>query len=265
MDFLLRCPGQRDRALTFSYDDGQVYDRRLAALFRQYGLKADFHLNSARVGTEGFVTWEELPALYEGQGLACHGAHHAFPAQLSGTALASEYAEDRHALERASGRILRGCSYAYGEYDARVKEVLRALGFTWCRTVCATGDFSLPRDFLEWNPTCHHSAAFSGELPELFLRLPRQRKLLLFSVWGHSYEFERDHQWAELERLCASLAGREDVWYATNQEVADYVIAARSLVFSLDGTRVWNPTAVRIDCVFGGRELTLEPGREYAL
>lgn len=271
MNFILQYPGHRDKALTFSYDDGQSYDRRLAALFRQYGLKATFHLNSAHLGAESFVgeeqfvRREELTTLYEGQEIACHGAHHAFPFQLSQTALASEYAEDRRTLEQVTGRIIRGCSYAYGEHSAQVKETLRALGFSYCRTTGATGEFGLPRDFLEWHPTCHHSAAFSGELAERFLNPPRYRRATLLYIWGHSFEFEHGGQWAEMERLCASLAGREDVWYATNQEIADYVTAARSLIFSLDGTRVQNPTAARIDCLFGGRPLTLEPGREYSL
>ncbi len=39
-------PGFRTKALTFSYDDGTLQDRRLAALFRKYGLKATFNLNS---------------------------------------------------------------------------------------------------------------------------------------------------------------------------------------------------------------------------
>ncbi|MFQ8954078.1 MAG: hypothetical protein ACLR56_14395 [Oscillospiraceae bacterium] len=40
--------------------------------------------------------------------------------------------------------------------------------------------------------------------------------------------------------LC--LSNKPDVWYATNIEIYDYVSAYRSLVFSADGGRVYNPS-----------------------
>ena len=36
-------PGGLPKAMTFSYDDGQVYDRRLVKLFDEAGFKATFH------------------------------------------------------------------------------------------------------------------------------------------------------------------------------------------------------------------------------
>ena len=42
----MRFPGGLDRALTFSYDDGVSPDKRLVAIFKKYGLKATFNINS---------------------------------------------------------------------------------------------------------------------------------------------------------------------------------------------------------------------------
>ena len=39
-------PDGLKKAVTFSYDDGVMQDLRLTALFRRYGLKATFNLNS---------------------------------------------------------------------------------------------------------------------------------------------------------------------------------------------------------------------------
>lgn len=39
-------PGGKHKALTFSFDDGRVEDRRLVELFNQYGMKGTFNLNS---------------------------------------------------------------------------------------------------------------------------------------------------------------------------------------------------------------------------
>ena len=39
------------------------------------------------------------------------------------------------------------------------------------------------------------------------------------------------------------MGGHEDIWYATNMEIYDYVEAYRQLVLSADGTLAYNPTA----------------------
>lgn len=254
MEFVLQYPGHREKALTFSYDDGQRFDRRLVALFNRYGLKGTFHLNSGWLGGGLFVEREELASLYAGHEVACHGVHHAFPTHLPQEKLVEEFLQDRLTLEEATGRIIRGCSYAFGEYDGRVVGALRTLGFSYSRTTQATNGFALPREFLTWHPSCHHSAALSGDIGERFLNLPAYRHLALLYIWGHSYEFDRDGNWAEMERLCACLSGHEEIWYATNQEIVDYVTAARSLIFSADGKRVQNPTATRICALVDGRQ-----------
>ena len=53
-------PGGRHKALTLSYDDGQVYDRRLVEILNRAGIKATFHLNSGNLDREEFVTRAEL-------------------------------------------------------------------------------------------------------------------------------------------------------------------------------------------------------------
>lgn len=45
-------PDGRFKALTLSFDDGHIEDRRLTELFNQYGLHATFNLNSGTIGTQ---------------------------------------------------------------------------------------------------------------------------------------------------------------------------------------------------------------------
>ena len=73
MKFELFYPQWKDRAVTFSYDDGQIFDRRLVDIFNKYNLKATFHLNSGTLDTEGFIKTQELKSLYQGHEIACHG------------------------------------------------------------------------------------------------------------------------------------------------------------------------------------------------
>ena len=64
----------------------------------------------------------------------------------------------------------------------------------------------------------------------------------LFYLWGHSYEFERNKNWELLDDICKKLAGRDDIWYATNIEIYNYVQAYNALVYSADSKIVYNPT-----------------------
>ena len=43
-------PEWKYKAVTFSYDDGTIEDRKLTALFNKYGLKATFNVSSGKTG-----------------------------------------------------------------------------------------------------------------------------------------------------------------------------------------------------------------------
>ena len=63
----LRFPEFRDKALTLSYDDGSIYDRKLIEIMNKYGLKGTFNLNSGFFPEKetGFhLTKREAVALY---------------------------------------------------------------------------------------------------------------------------------------------------------------------------------------------------------
>jgi hypothetical protein len=62
-------------------------------------------------------------------------------------------------------------------------------------------------------------------------------------VWGHAKEFEVDGNWSLIEDFCALMSNRDDIWYATNIELVDYMNALKQLRFSADCSIVYNPTA----------------------
>ena len=252
-------PDGKDKALTFSYDDAQIYDRRLVSIFNQYGMKGTFHLNSGTLDQDGFVTSSEVESLYANHEVACHAVTHPYFNQLSDAQAAMEIYEDRQALETYSGRIVRGFSYPFGEYNDRLIEIAGNLGIVYSRTVLSTMNFTLPSNFMLWHPSCHHDEVTDAFL-EGFLNPPSYRNLSLLYIWGHSYEFERNHNWDHISHICDKLKGRQDVWYATNIEIYEYVTAMRSLVVSVDGNMIYNPTATDLYLLLGGKTVRLSPG-----
>ncbi|MEA4824983.1 MAG: polysaccharide deacetylase family protein [Clostridiaceae bacterium] len=239
-------PEGKRRAMTFSYDDGREYDRKLARIFDENGLRASFHLNSAFLGTrESYLTPEELPKLFKNHEISVHTATHPWLTAHSNESILREVMEDRRTLEAAAGYPVRGMSYPFGDYDERVISVLRACGIVCSRTVLATNKFTLPADFLMWHPTCHHNGPLN-ELLDTFLKVNSYTTLRCFFIWGHSYEFNNNGNWNLIEEFAKRASGDPDTWYATNIEIYDYVTAVRSIQFGVDDKLIHNPSALDV-------------------
>ena len=239
-------PEGRSKALTMSYDDGREQDKRLVELFNKFGIKGTFHLNSGWMDEDLVKMRSEAVKLYEGHEIATHSLTHPTLTRLSDTALVTEILEDRKNLEKLTGRIIRGHSYPNGAYNENVKQILKSLGIVYARAVSSTNDFEMPEDFMEWHPTCHHSAPDLMEKAKWFVEFNKAQYLKLFYVWGHSYEFDRDDSWGVIEEFCEYMSEHDDIWYATNIEIVDYMNAARGLIWSADGSHVYNPYAIDV-------------------
>ncbi|MDR2044481.1 MAG: polysaccharide deacetylase family protein [Clostridium sp.] len=261
-------PQGKRKALTFSYDDGQSFDKKLVEVFNRYGIKGTFHLNSGNLGRrrkgDDYVAAQEVAALYQGHEVACHGVEHRSLPTLTSQQAAMEIGADRKALEELTGCLVQGLSYAFGNYSQEVKRIARSLGIRYCRTTKATGNFFPPADFLEWHPTCHHSDGLA-ERGTAFLDVPAYYELPLMYVWGHSYEFGRAGDFSTIEAFAEKMAHQENIWYASNLQICRYIQAVRSQEFSADGTRMYNPTAVRVWVLAGERLLEAAPGEIVAL
>jgi hypothetical protein len=244
-------PNGKTKALTFSYDDNQIHDRRLISLLNQYELCGTFHLNAGTIGTKNetdeYITWNELQGLYQGHEVACHGLHHPFFGQLPKGELLYELLEDKKQLEGTVKYPVRGMSYPFGEYSDVIINAAQTAGIEYSRTVEGTHNFGWPAEFLRWHPTCHHNEAFQNkELVDRFVNPPSYLNLPLFYIWGHSFEFHRENTWNAMELLCKQLSGRDEVWYATNIQIKEYICAIRSLVLSADQSMIYNPSAITV-------------------
>jgi len=239
-------PEGKSKALTMSFDDGRKQDRRLVEIFNRYGIKGTFHLNSGWMDPELEEIRKEADTLYSGHEIATHSLTHPTLTRLSDTAVLEEIISDRKNLEKLTGRVIRGHSYPNGAYDERIKQLLKNAGIAYARAVSAKDDLEMPEDFLEWHPTCHYSAPELMEKAKFLAGFGKPQYLKLLYVWGHSYEFDRDDNWNIIEEFCEYIGGRDDIWYATNIEIVEYMEAARRLIYSADGSIVHNPSAMPV-------------------
>lgn len=276
-NMFLRFPGGKPKALTFSYDDGVVQDQRLAEIFDKYGMKATFNLNCE--GTRKYSHTKEQIHKYflsKGHEVAVHGAFHRANGNIRPIEGIREVLDCRLELEEKCGQIIRGMAYpgtgitlmdGFGSYE-QIKNYLTELGIVYARTLGGDNDsFLLPRDFHAWMPSAHHTNPKMMEYIDKFLKLDlsiniyhERRGPRLLYIWGHSYEFDNNRNWELMEEICQKLAHNDEIWYATNIEIYDYIQAYKSLYHSADGSMIYNPTLLTVWMDVDGTLHSIQPG-----
>lgn len=265
------------KVITLSYDDGVVQDIKLIEIMDKYGLKGTFNLNpGSYVPEDGERTRQnrrlklsESIELYKDSvhEIAVHGYTHPFFEKLDTCEMIYEITEARKALEAQYGRITRGMAYPFGTYNDDVIDVLEKCHIAYARTVNNTYKFDFPQNWLTLHPTCQHSSQRLEELITSFVEKPvRGGNAQMFYLWGHSYEFDDNNNWDVIEKFAQYAGGREDIWYATNIEIYDYVQAYKRLEMSYDKKIIHNPSSMDVWfevvkdetlCIKGGETLYL--------
>lgn len=268
----LRFPEGRAKALTLSYDDGVEQDIELVSILNKHGLKSTFNINSGLYSPEGTVhpkgqihrrmtekqTIETF--LNSEHEVAVHAYTHPFLEQLPVDLVINEIMNDRERLENQFGTIIRGMAYPYGSFNDNVVEALRICGIVYARTVISTNDFRIPTDWLRLTATCHHNSPDLNSLAKKFIEDEVTWSPYLFYLWGHSYEFESDNNWEVIEDFGQYIGKRDDIWYATNIEIYEYIEAYNRLIFSVDGKFVKNPTDKKVWFETSGKKFEIRPG-----
>ncbi len=233
-------PEGKHKALTMSYDDGRIEDRRLVEIFNKYSIKGTFHVNSG-IHSEERVPLSEYKLLYRGHEVSAHTSTHPTISRCPINQVVQQILEDRKALEKAVGYPVRGMSYPNGSYSREIINMLPSLGIRYSRIVGNSDSFGIPEDFLEWKATCHHNHNLM-KLAEEFLSLNKSQYLYMMYVWGHSYEFTDNNNWNLMEEFCQLSGYRDEVWYATNIQIVDYLDASKRLQYTVTGDAVYNPS-----------------------
>lgn len=227
------------KAVTFSFDDGVLQDIRAIEILDKYGLKATFNLNSGKFGTQnpyevnGRVVSRTViePSLvketYKNHEVAVHTVGHFNLTELPDSCITWQVEEDRKLLESLTGKEICCMAYPCGgvNNDNRVASVIQKTSLIrFARTITSSYSFDMQENLLRFNPTIHFRDERLFELAEKFIALDTN-KPQLFYIWGHTYELDStDGAWERFERFCALIAGKEDIFYGTNQEVFNTVV-----------------------------------------
>lgn len=225
----------KNKAITFSYDDGMVQDIRLIELMNQYGIKATFNINSERLGAPALHKYknrticryrlfrEDIRKIYEGHELAVHTLTHPRLTTLPDEEVIRQVEQDRLNLSDLAGYEVIGMAYPCGgeNNDDRVAKLIKEnTGVKYSRTITCNQSFDLQENLFRFNPTSYHLhweelMTLGQQFVELKTNEPQ-----IFYIWGHSYEldYENDY-WTRLEEFFKLVSGKDDIFYGTNKEV----------------------------------------------
>ena len=253
--------------VTFSYDDAPPEDYKLVKIFNKYGMKATFNVHSSSIKGGWGVKECDMKDLYKGHEVAVHTSNHPWLERCSNVTVINQVLENRNLIEKNMGYVVRGMAYPYGTYNDDVIKACKSCGIVYSRTAGETGDFKLPKDFMQWTGTCHHSNS-KKYCDEFINSLQSPWASNLFYIWGHSFEFPRPDSFSfeDMEELCKRLAEhKDDIWFATNIEIYDYIMAQRALHISVDESFAYNPTNIDVWIAKDGKVYKIPAGETVTL
>lgn len=278
MKACLLFPNGKEKAFTLSYDDGVDTDIRFIELLEKYNIKCTFNINSGRFSPEGSVRSEDqihfrlsesdVKRVYDNPlcEVATHSFTHPFLNSQPTAQCMLEIIKDRQTLENLFGKIIRGHAYPYGSYNDDVADILKQAGIVYARTTESHLSFKIPKDWLRMGATCHHNNPELMNLADKFINGDvGNNDGWLFYLWGHTYEFRQRNNWNVIEELFEKVSNNDNVWYAANIEIYEYVTAYRRLVYSVNADKVYNPTSTDVWIKVDGKKYYVPAGKTVSI
>lgn len=224
----------KKKAFTFSFDDGVSQDIRTIEILDKYGLKGTFNLNSGKFGvkcpyeTNGrtvertLISPNQVKELYKNHEVAAHTVGHFNLTELPDSCVTWQVEKDREMLETLTGKDVRCMAYPCGgvNNDNRVASIIeKTTKIRFARTITSSYSFDMQENLLRFQPTLHFRDEKLFALAEEFIQMQTDTPKV-FYVWGHTYELDaEDGAWERFEEFCRLIAGKEDIYYATNGEI----------------------------------------------
>lgn len=123
--------GRHHQSVALSFDDGRASDYEVAfPLLLEAHATADFFLNTANIGTPGFLGWTQIREMQRaGMSFQSHSHEHVDLSRLTKRELQSQIRESKRRLEDGLGTAVEFLAAPYGLFDRRVLDAAREQGF----------------------------------------------------------------------------------------------------------------------------------------
>ncbi len=127
------CPhlANGDRPCLLTFDDGLLDNYTIAfPIIKEFSLKAYFFVTVSKIGTDGYMNWEQLKELKEsGMIIGSHGMTHKVLVELDYKELNDEIQISKEIIEKKLGVSVDYFSIPYGHYNRRIIDKVIKAGY----------------------------------------------------------------------------------------------------------------------------------------
>lgn len=126
-----------EQGVCLTFDDGSASDYQVAfPILRQHGLTATFFIVTGRVGTPGYVTWDQLREMSaQGMSVQSHSHTHPFMSQCTPSEVQAELHQSKEAIERHLGKAVVAFAVPGGDWNEQCRLAAKECGY---RAVCTS-------------------------------------------------------------------------------------------------------------------------------
>lgn len=123
--------------VVLTFDDGRAADYEVAfPLLLAAGMRAEFFINTAKVGQKGYLTWSRIAEMHGGgMSFQSHSHDHLVLPALSARVLRNELQTSKRLIEDRVGRAVDFLAAPHGLLDRRVVDAAQEAGY---QAVCAS-------------------------------------------------------------------------------------------------------------------------------
>lgn len=232
--------------VTTSWDDGGVFDLKLAELLGSHGVRGTFYwtVDSERFPMPSRKASEEILAL--GMEVGSHTMSHPDLTAIDRDAMQWELVESKVRLEALTDHEVSSFCYPFGYFNRTACEAVAAAGYRLGRTTMGfrkdpgSDPFHMPVT-IQLYPHGRRAHLSHAAKERNWIGLGRwltsyragtdlvalaanaleeiQRTGGILHLWGHGWELEEYGLWESLEHVLRTVAGHGDVSYVTNGEL----------------------------------------------
>jgi len=180
-----------------SWDDGTIFDMRMADLLYKYNIPGIFYIPSNTMLSD-----EQIKNISDFHGIGGHTVNH--PDDMKKLSYEDQFAEiknNKDWLEGVIGRRANGFCYPKGKGDETTIKAIKKAGYREARRV-GWGNKEFPKDMFNIVPTAFahpDKTKFGGK--SWYDYAMDQLNDEYFHLWGHSHEIEKYNMWHDVDQF----------------------------------------------------------------
>lgn len=206
-------------SITFSLDDGSVYDYKLLEILDSYNIAATMYLPAhwtTYLESKGIepMTVKQAQDVADKFVIGSHGVDHLLLTRIDPGLQDKEIFDSRRMLQKMFDQPINSFCYPRGYYDAKIIEKVKAAGYTSARTV-KVGNLYIDENPYERATTAHigfdraeygtHWQKYAEAKLLLGIKQSHNRTVRLH-FWGHGEEIHRKGEWANVVEFIKLVA-----------------------------------------------------------